>query len=481
MATIISRSIVGRNAIKGAGNTVQKPTEGSCQFNFERMLPGLGDEKALLAGAGVQSIDELFSDIPAKVKIDRLDLPEGLTECELAAELRKILGAGSNTRDMLSFLGAGIYSNYVPAVVRAVTSRSEFYTSYTPYQAEVSQGILQALFEFQSQMCELTGMEVTNTSMYDGATALAEAAGMAHRITRKNEILVPRAMHWEKRQVLETYCRGPGLKVREVPFVPETGNMDLEALKTMLGADTAALVISNPNIFGVWEEAATELRQMLGEALLIVDVNPLSLGIAKAPGDYGADIVVGEGQSLGVAMSLGGPAFGILTTRKKHLRDMPGRLIGMTRDADGRRAFCMTLQTREQHIRRAKATSNICSNEALCSLAAAAYLSVLGRTGLRRLGVELAQKAQALAARLRKVPGIEAPLFKASHFNEFVLRSRSPLDAIAGNAVRHGILPGVRLKPHFPELGDTLLVTANQGHVPPDFERLAAVLSEVAR
>jgi len=458
----------------------EKPNEpAACQFNFEKLLPGLKEKAELLKGAGVKTIDELFVDIPAKVRIDSLDLPEGLVECELSTMMKKLLGANKTSRDTLSFLGAGMYPNYVPAVVRAVTSRGEFVTSYTPYQAEVSQGMLQALWEFQSLMCELTGMEVTNTSMYDGPTAIGEAALMAARSTKRKEILVPKAMHWEKKEVLRTYTLGPGLAIKEVPYEPATGQLDLAVLKAMVNENTAALVVSNPNFFGVWEESATGLKAMLGDAMLIVDANPISLGIAKAPGDYGADIVVGEGQPLGVGPTLGGPSFGILTTRKKFLRDMPGRLIGMTKDAEGARAFCMTLQTREQHIRRGKATSNICSNEALCSIAAASYLSLQGRSGLRSLGIKLGQKSLRLAERLRRVAGIEAPVFKSRHFNEFVIRSKTSIKSSCAHALKHGILPGVRLKQHFPELGDSLLVTVHEGHDDSDFERLATVLSEV--
>jgi glycine dehydrogenase subunit 1 len=463
---------------KGDGRTNEKARELACEFNFEKMLPGLKENEDLLKGAGVKDIDELFEDVPAKVRIDSLDIPEGLVECELWSMMKKLLGANRTSRDMLSFLGAGIYPNYVPAVVKAVTSRGEFVTSYTPYQAEVSQGMLQALWEFQSLMCELTGMEATNTSMYDGPTAMGEAVLMAARITRRKEILVPKAMHWEKREVVRTYTLGPGLIIKEVPYIQGTGQLDLPALRSMVNDETAALVISNPNFFGVWEEAAAELKSMMGGALLIVDANPISLGIAKAPGDYGADIVVGEGQPLGIGPTLGGPSFGILTTKKKFLRDMPGRLIGMTKDADGARAFCMTLQTREQHIRRAKATSNICSNEALCSIAAAAYLSVLGRRGLRSLGIQLGLKSQKLAHRLARVPGIESPVFRSRQFNEFVLRSVKSIKAVCAHALRHQILPGVRLKQHFPELGDSLLVTVQEGHDDADFERLVAVFSE---
>ncbi|MEM4729136.1 MAG: aminomethyl-transferring glycine dehydrogenase subunit GcvPA [Thermoplasmata archaeon] len=457
----------------------ERDTERTCHHTYEKLLPGLRDLDALLNGAGVSSVEELFADIPPELRIQGLALPDGMAECELVEHMRRLLCSNKTSRDILSFLGAGYYRTYIPAAVKAVTSRSELYTAYTPYQAEASQGMLQALFEFQSMICELTGMEVTNTSMYDGPTALGEAALMAARITKKKEIIIPRSLHWEKAEVLRTYARGPGLRVRELPFDLRTGKTDWSYLKGMLGADTAAVVVSNPNVFGVWEEEAPELRGIIGDALLIADVNPLSLGVARAPGDYGADIVVGEGQPLGTPLSFGGPSFGILATRKRFVRDMPGRLIGMTRDAEGRRAFCMTLQTREQHIRRAKATSNICSNEALCAIAAAAYLSVLGRRGLRQLGISLAMKARELARALGRNEGIESPLFEGSHFNEFVIRSSVSMKSVCAHAARHGILAGVRLRPRYPELGFSLLVTVSEAHTREDFERLASVLGGV--
>ncbi|MGQ9583281.1 MAG: aminomethyl-transferring glycine dehydrogenase subunit GcvPA [Thermoplasmatota archaeon] len=452
----------------------------TCRLSYEVLLPGLKDMGALLEGAGVGSIEELFADIPPELRISFLDLPEGMTECELEAHMRKLLSTNKTTRDTLSFLGAGYYANYIPAIVRMVTSRSELYTAYTPYQAEASQGMLQALFEFQSLMCELTGMEVTNSSMYDGATALGEAALMAARITKRREVLIPRNLHWEKAAVLRTYAEGPELVIKETPYDPRTGMVDLDALRAMVTDRTAAVVLSNPNVFGVWEEAAPELKGAIGDALLIVDANPLSLGLARAPGDYGADIVIGEGQPLGSPLSLGGPSFGILATKKAYVRNMPGRLIGLTRDAEGGRAFCMTLQTREQHIRRARATSNICSNEALCAVAAAAYLAALGRGGLRRLGVELALKARDLASKLSSVRGVEAPVFKVRHFNEFVIRSQISMKTVCAHAARRGIQAGVRLRPRYPELGSALLITVCEGHTAGDIQRLVDVVSEVS-
>ena len=457
----------------------EKPNEpAACQFNFEKLLPGLKEKAELLKGAGVKTIDELFVDIPAKVRIDSLDLPEGLVEGELSTMMKKLLGANKTSRDTLSFLGAGMYPNYVPAVVRAVTSRGEFVTSYTPYQAEVSQGMLQALWEFQSLMCELTGMEVTNTSMYDGPTAIGEAALMAARSTKRKEILVPKAMHWEKKEVLRTYTLGPGLAIKEVPYEPATGQLDLAVLKAMVNENTAALVVSNPNFFGVWEESATGLKAMLGDAMLIVDANPISLGIAKAPGDYGADIVVGEGQPLGVGPTLGGPSFGILTTRKKFLRDMPGRLIGMTKDAEGARAFCMTLQTREQHIRRGKATSNICTNQGLLASAATLHMALLGPQGLQKVALACHANTRALLEQVTAIPGV-VRLHSEPYFHEAVIALDVPAQEVLRALRAQGIVGGVDVSRWYPELGDAILVCATETRTPEDLRRYAEHLERI--
>jgi glycine dehydrogenase subunit 1 len=422
-------------------------------------------------------VDDLFSDIPLSVRIDGLPLPAGLPEQEVVERVSAILGKNRVGKDLPTFLGAGLYDHFVPASVRAIASRSEFATSYTPYQPELSQGVLQALFEYQSMICELTGMDGANTSMYDGSTAIGEAALMAARITGKREIVVPRAMHWERRQVLENYGRGPGLRLRDVPYVREVGTMDLQALRAAVGADTAAVYAESPNFFGVFEHLK-EIRE-IAPTVLIVGANPLSLAVARPPGDFGADIVIGEGQPLGNAMAFGGPLLGIFACREEHIRRMPGRVIGMTRDADGRRAFCMTMQSREQHIRREKAMSNICTNETLLAVASAAYMSVLGANGLRRVATENIERARTLAARIAKVAGFHAPALRGTHFNEFVVRGEVPYEHVHRSLLSRGVHGGLSLEKHFPELGHAALFATTEMHRPADYDRLVAALETV--
>src|SRR3990170_2632771 len=338
------------------------------------------EEESMLRAMGLKSMEDLFSDVPAGVRVKGLAIPRGLSEQDVVRHVTSILRQNRSADSMPTFLGAGLYDHFVPAAVRAVASRSEFYTAYTPYQAELSQGMLQALWEYQSFVCELAGMDAANTSMYDASTALGEAALMAHRITGKRQILIPTALHWDKKAVLRSYAAGPGLEIEEVVYDPETGTLDEDALRAAVGEDTAAVYVENPNFFGRFEEELEEIRS-IAPSLLIVGANPIALAVTKAPGDLGADIVIGEGQALGNAMNFGGPLVGIFACRQEHLRKMPGRVIGITKDANGDRAFCMTLQTREQHIRRERAMSNICTNEALMSVAAAVHIAVLGASG----------------------------------------------------------------------------------------------------
>lgn len=429
----------------------------------------------MLRTIGVERIEELFSDIPEEVKIDGLKLPEGLSEIELKEMAKEVLSKNKTMDEMPTFLGAGIYRHYIPSALKEILSRAEFYTSYTPYQAEISQGMLQAMFEYQSLIVELTDMEVANASLYDGSTALGEAALMAARITRKKEILVPKAMLWEKRSVLENYVHGPGLKIREIPYEKEGGKIDVGALKESIGDDTAAVYIENPNFFGIFEDRVDEIKEIAENTMLIVGVNPISLGAIRPPGDYGADIVIGEGQGMGMAPNFGGPLLGIFATRKKYVRQMPGRVIGLTEDADGRRAFTMTLQTREQHIRRARATSNICSNEALCALASAIYLSLLGRKGLEKVAKINMKRAKELAHRVEKIKGFEIP-FKGEFFNEFVVRYPVEFEKIHESLLSSGIHGGLSLKEHFPELRESALYCITETTPEWGVEKLIEVL-----
>jgi len=437
------------------------------------------EEDEMLRALGLRGVDELFADIPANVRTDGLPLPKGLPEQEVVEKVTAILRRNRVGEDLPTYLGAGLYDHFVPASVRAIASRSEFYSSYTPYQPELSQGILQALFEYQSMICELTGMDGANTSMYDGSTALGEAALMAARVTGKREIVIPRALHWEKRQVLANYGRGPGLRFKDVSYDRETGKLDLAALKAAVTDDTAAVCLENPNFFGVFDDQVDEIRA-LTKGLLIVGANPMSLAVARAPGDYGADLVIGEGQPLGNAVNFGGPLLGVFACKEEYIRKMPGRVIGMTRDADGRRAFCMTMQSREQHIRREKAMSNICTNETLLAVASAAYMAVLGANGLRQVAETCVERARALAARIARVPGFTAPAFRADHFNEFVVRSEKEYARVHDVLLLMGVHGGLPLEAHFPELGHAALFATTEVHRQTDDDKLVAAL-EAAR
>ncbi|MEW5936544.1 MAG: aminomethyl-transferring glycine dehydrogenase subunit GcvPA [Candidatus Thermoplasmatota archaeon] len=400
------------------------------------------DDEEMLRYLGCEDIDALFTDIPKEVMIDGLDIPPGIPEMELLPLVREILSKDTAASSVASFLGAGIYDHYVPAAVRAIVSRSEFLTSYTPYQPEISQGMLQALFEFQSLISELTGMEAVNSSMYDCATAIAEAALMACRVTGRHEFIVPRGMWWERKDVLRNYCDAAGIKIREYPWERSSGRGALDDLQ--ITDDTAGLYIETPNLFGVLEDMRG-LKERLGTALLVVGVNPVTLALLKPPSEYGADIVVGEGQPLGIGMNFGGPTLGLFACRKEYVRKMPGRIVGLTSDVEGRRGFCLVLQTREQHIRRHKATSNICTNHALSALQAAAYISLMGSDGLRKVAMASMESAHLLAEELRALEGYKVPLFSGPFFNEFMIQSPINAQDLVRAALRHNVYAGVPL------------------------------------
>ncbi|MCE5297239.1 MAG: aminomethyl-transferring glycine dehydrogenase subunit GcvPA, partial [Euryarchaeota archaeon] len=342
-------------------------------------------DRKMLSSLGIEDVEELFSDIPQNVRTDGLRMRKGMTEPEVIRYIREMLDRNVTNEGHPSFLGCGIYDHFVPSAVRSIISRSEFLTSYTPYQAEISQGMLQSMFEYQSMISELTDMDVVNSSNYDASTALGEAATMSFRIRPRKKFLVPEAMSWEKKSVLRNYVLGIGMEIVEYSYDPYTGGIDLNDLRSKFGDDVSGVYAEVPNIFGVIDPNAMKLRSELKEAVIVIGVDPISLGVLTPPGQYGADIVIGEGQGLGSPMNFGGPLLGIFACKMEHVRKMPGRLIGMTKDHDGQRAYCMTLQTREQHIRRSKATSNICTNESLMALAAAVYLSIVGPEGLRSI------------------------------------------------------------------------------------------------
>ena len=420
------------------------------------------EQKTMLDVIGAQSIEDLLARVPAKSRLARpLALPEAAAEMDLIREMRALAGANADADSYTCFLGAGSYDHFVPGVINHMILRGEFFTAYTPYQPEASQGTLRTIYEYQTMMAELTAMDVANASIYDGGSSLAEAVLMAASVTGRNEVVLAAGVNPLYRHVTATYCDGPRIKLRTAT-APD-GVLDLEAARTLVdGKKTAALVIQTPNFYGCLEDvaAAAEIAHAAG-ALLVVVADPVNLGILEGPGRLGADIVVGEGQGLGVPMSFGGPNLGVFAAKKELVRRMPGRLVGATVDLDGQRGFVLTLQTREQHIRRAKATSNICTNVALCALTATIYLALIGRRGLVEVGELSAAKAHYAAERLTQIPGVSLR-FPAPFFKEFTLKLPVSPDRVIGKLLKQRILGGVPLKRFDRALGDCLLVAVTE-------------------
>ena len=439
------------------------------------------DIREMLETIGIRNVDQLYDGIPADLQLgDKpLNLPPALSESEVVATLRQIQKRNPDPEEMSSFLGAGAYRHYSPALVGNLIQRGEFSTSYTPYQAEVSQGTLQAIFEFQTMIAMLTGMDVVNASMYDGASALAEAVLMANRINRTNEYLIACAVHPEYRRTTETYLRGADHRLINIPY-DSSGRTDFEFIRANLNDRVSAVILQSPNFFGIVEEYE-QLGKELAErdTLLIVTVpEPLSLGILKPPGEREADIVVGEAQSFGLPVSYGGPYAGFFSTRKKFVRQMPGRLAGETVDQRGRRSFVLTLSTREQFIRRERATSNICTNQGLCMLAVTIYLAVMGKQGLRELALLNLRKTDYLKNKLSKIRGFKVR-FSADTFNEVVLKCPGPANEIRDALLEHKILAGLPLGDYYPELADSLLLCATELNTVEAIDRLAEKLETV--
>ena len=432
----------------------------------------------MLAKMGLGSIDDLFQDIPEHLRVKELDLPPPMSEVEVLREADSLMKASRGGGDMLMFLGGGFYDHFIPTIVDNVVSRSELYTSYTPYQPEMSQGILQALFEYQSLMADLVQMDAVNTSMYDLPTAIGEAILMANRINHRNVFLIPELITKDKECVIRNYILGSKMELRKVPF--KNGMIDLVALKEMLGPDVSGLYLENPNMLGLYDTGATEIRSILDPKMVyVVGVNPTTLSIAKPPGTYGADIVVGEAQPLGIHLSYGGPSTGIFATTMQHVRKMPGRIIGASKDELGRRAFCMTLSTREQHIRRDRATSNICTNEALTSIMAAAYLASLGKNGFRSLGIQLASRGKHLAERINELEGFTAPAFKGHFFNEFPVKVDVDVCSLLAECEKRGVLAGINVSAEVGSLKNIFTVATTEMHTSKDYDRLLESLKSV--
>ncbi len=433
------------------------------------------DRREMLKKIGVKSVEDLFSDIPEEVRLKRdLDLPPAMSELEAVKHLNSLAAKNKHLNNCTSFMGAGVYDHFIPSVIKHITGRSEFYTSYTPYQPEISQGILQAIFEYQTMICQLAGMEVANASMYDGGTAVAEGAIMGCGTTRRSKALVSQSVSPFYRAVLQNYFNSRGLDLEEIPL--KDGHTDFSKLEEMVDDKTASVILQQPNFFGLVEDldgVADTIHNH--KAVLIMAVDPLSLPLLKPPVDYGADIVVGEGQGLGVPPSFGGPLLGIMAARSRFVRQLPGRIAGETVDSEGNRGFVLTLQTREQHIRREKASSNICSNEALVALAAAVYMAAMGPQGMREVAEQCLQKAAYTREKLTALDGFKT-VFSGHNFKEFAIKVPGKPEELNKKLLQKDILGGVDISPFYPELENTMLFAVTEKRTREEIDTLVREL-----
>ncbi len=429
----------------------------------------------MLRVIGAKDFDDLFRGIPRALQSESFDLPPGLSEAEMTCKLRS--QAARNATTITNYCGAGFYDHFIPAAVDALSSRGEFYTAYTPYQPECSQGTLQAIYEYQTAMARLTGMEVSNASLYDGGTALFEGVMMALRCTRRTQVLVDEGVNPIYRTMLRSYTQNLNIEYEEIPL--QNGLADRAAFSARLTKNVAAVVVQNPNFFGCTDELSDLVSQAheVG-ALAVFSVYPISLGLLKTPGEMGADIVTGEGQSLGLPLSFGGPYLGFMTTRKSLVRKMPGRIVGATQDAQGRKGYVLTLQAREQHIRREKATSNICSNEALCALRAGIYLSLIGRNGLAATAKACAVRAAYAWEKLTAIPGIE-PAFDHSFFNEFALKLPCPASELISRLLHEKVAVGFPVNRYYKDMENVLLLAFTEKRTHAEIDRLAELIGRI--
>jgi len=432
----------------------------------------------MLEQIDASSLEDLLRCIPTEVRLSGdMQIPPGLSELDISKKVGGLAGKNEPVTRCVSFLGGGAYDHAIPSVIDHIIGRSEFYTAYTPYQPEVSQGTLQATYEYQSMICHLTEMDVANASMYDGASAAAEAILLAHAATRRTEVLIPRTLNPFYRTVIETYCRDLGLHLHSVEW--DQGVTDVSKLKKQISSDTACCLVQHPNFFGCLEPMEEIESVVHGEgALLIAAVDPISLGLLTPPGAYGADIALGDGQALGNSMSYGGPSFGFFSTRKTFVRKMPGRIVGVTQDTRQNRGFVLTLQTREQHIRREKATSNICTNEALNALAGAVYLCMLGKSGIREVAQLCLQKSHYALEQIGALPGFERR-FPAPLFKEFVVKTPQPPDQIVHQLASQGLYAGIALNRFDLGLDDCLLLAVTEKRTKDDIDLLVRKLKSI--
>lgn len=435
------------------------------------------DEEKMLKSCKLNSIDDLFSDIPDNLKLKRdLNLEESKSELEVSQIVKGIANKNISTEELTCFLGAGAYDHYVPSIIKHITSRSEFYTAYTPYQSEISQGTLQSIFEFQSMIAEITKMDISNASMYDGATAAVEGCLLSVSKTRRKKVVVGKTVHPETRQILKTYLQFNDCEVVEVDYDKEIGSTDLNKLKEVVDDDTACVLIQNPNFFGVIEDI-DEVGQIAHDkkAMYVLSVNPITLGILKSPGEVGADVAVGDAQPLGNELNYGGPYVGFLAIKSGLIRKMPGRVVGQTIDRDGNRCYCLTLQTREQHVRRKKATSNICSNQGLCALNSAIYLATMGRKGYEEVAIQNMQKSHYAAKKI--IEGRRfTPLFKGKFFNEFVVKSPISIEELNKKLLENHMLGGYDLGKDYPELSGCTMICVTEKRSEEEIDKLVRIM-----
>jgi len=444
---------------------------------MHRYIPNTdADKKRMLESIGASSVEDLFVDIPKELRLDRpLNIADGLSELEVSKHLWELAGKNKGADKMINFLGAGAYDHFIPTIVKHLASRSEFYTAYTPYQPEISQGTLQVIFEYQTMISQLTGMDCANASMYDGATACVEAAFMAVENTKRRSVIVSRTVHPEARRILQTYMKFKNIELIEVDM--QDGVTDIDKLNSLVNNTTAGVIIQSPNFFGIVENV-TEVEKLVhsNKANLIMMVDPISLGLLKSPGELGADIVVGEGQSLGNALNFGGPYIGFLAAQSKLVRKMPGRIVGQSVDVDGKRAFVLTLQAREQHIRRYKATSNICSNQGLNAIIATIYMITMGKQGLREVALQSTQKAHYAMQELTK-SGKFKPLFNNKpFFKEFAITSSLDSKQVTDELLKKDIIGGFQLNKEYKELGNGLLVCVTEKRTKQEIDKLAEAM-----
>lgn len=438
-----------------------------------RYIPnGFDERKAMLESMGINDIEELFKDIPENLKFKKeLNLDKAKSEIEVLDYMGKMAAKNTNLNQMTSFLGAGVYDHYIPGIIKHMISRSEFYTAYTPYQPEISQGTLQVIFEYQSMICELTGMDVSNASMYDGPTASAEAVLMATTQTKRKKVLVANAVHPEIKEVLKTYTRFRGIEV--IYLAEKNGIVDMEDYQSKIDKDVAAVFVQSPNFFGLIEDVE-KLTEKIHEVkgLSIEYADPISLSVLKAPGEMGVDIAIGDGQSLGNGTNFGGPYLGFMAVTKKLMRKLPGRIVGETEDVDGKRAWVLTLQAREQHIRRFKATSNICSNQGLNALVSAIYMTTLGREGLKEVAMQSMQKAHYAYDRLIATGAFKAA-FTAPFFKEFAVIGKKPAKEINAELLKQNILGGYDLSEKF-NIENGILIAVTEKRTKEEIDRLVS-------